>query len=185
MNRFTTTLLAAACALTAAAGAAQGANFSQHEYDALKEDIKAGFKAERRACGQQSGNARKVCLERARGGERVALAQLQLNYTGLAGDEAALHRAEYRAQYGIEKQRCAELAGSQKEICLQTARTEYDKARADARMARRISQAVADDTRARLKADYELAREKCEALSGRDAREACIASAKASYNEGW
>ena len=147
-------------------------------------EVKANADGERRSCSRLAGNARAVCIDRVRGEERIALAQLQLSHTGAADDEFAFYQAQYEARYEVEKQRCADQSGKEKDICVQQARTERDKAKADARMARRINEAVAEDTRARLKADYELAREKCDLLSG-DPRGVCIQSARERLREGW
>lgn len=185
MTRFSIATCIGVCTLAVSATVAHaGANFSNNVYEAAKDDIKAHFKSEKRACDRLAGNAKDVCSERAKGGERVALAQLELDRSGSADDEIKLFKAQYQMRYDVEKQGCAEHSGAEKDICEQQARTRRDKAEADTRMARRISEAVADDTRARLKADYELAREKCNALE-RQAREACIVSAKARHAEGW
>lgn len=183
MIRFSIALLAVAGALSATVAHAEP-TFSKAAYEGAKEDIRSTFKAERQACGKLEAAAREVCVERTKGGEKVALARLQLNYTGSADDEFALYRVEYEARYEIDRQRCTQREGSDKDICVQQAKTERDKAKADATMARRINDAVADDARARLKADLALAREKCDALAG-DVRDACRASAKARFSEGW
>lgn len=185
MTRFSIATRFGACALSVAAATAHaGANFTNNAYEAAKDDIKATFKAEKRACERLEGNAREVCTERAKGGERIALARLELERTGSADDEIRLFKAQYEAHYEVEKQRCAERSGTEKDICEQEARTRRDKAEADTKMARRINQAVEDDERARLKADYELAREKCNALNGR-AKDACVDAAKARHAQGW
>ena len=183
MIRFLVALLAAAVMLPSVlAQAVPG--MTKPEFEKAKDGIKTTFEGERRACSRLAANTRETCVDRLRGEERIALAQLQLNYTGTADDEFALYQAQYEARYDVDRQRCAELAGKDKDICIQQAKTERDKAKADARMARRINEAVAEDTRARMKADYELAREKCDVLSG-DARGVCIDTAKARLKEGW
>jgi len=177
---------AAATALTAvlavAGAVAQAANFSKSSYDSAKGDIKATYKAERENCGALSGNAKDICIEQAKGREAVALAQLEYNYSGKAADEQKLYAARAEARFELAKQRCDDLGGDAKDVCLRQARTEHDKARADIKLAQKVTSAIDEADRARMKADYQLAVEKCGQLAG-DAKDSCLASAKARYGE--
>lgn len=175
---------AAATALLLLAGQAHATNFSKPVYKAAKEDLNVMYKAQKKACDSQTGNAKDVCVEVAKGQEKVAMAQLEYNYTGTAKDELKLYEAQYTANYNIAKEKCDDATGNDKDVCVKTAKGERDKAKADVKLAKKVTVATEDALEAHAKADYKVAREKCDALSG-DAKDACVASAKARFNVRW
>jgi len=179
MNKHATTALIAA-ALSLCAGMAQAANFSKSVYDGAKDDIKKTYKVDKDACDQLSGNAKDICVKEAKGREDVALAQLEYNYSGNAKDEAKLIEARYEARYDVAKERCDDRSGEAKDVCQREAKTSYEKAKAELKMNKKVAAAVDDAEETRVKADYKLAAEKCNTLSG-DAKDVCVNSAKARY----
>ena len=192
MTTFTTTPrstfirpLAVALAALLCLGTAQAAtNFSRDTYQGAKAEIKAGYKTDKAACVSLKDNAKDICVEQAKAGEKVALAQLEANYSGNPKDEAKLHTAQYEARYAVAKEKCDDQSGNAKDVCVQEAKTARDKAKADAKLTKTVTTAMATDVDAKMKADYKLAREKCDSLTA-NAKDICIASAKARYNERW
>lgn len=174
----------AAAALMLLATQAQASNFSKDVYKAAKADLQAMYKAQAKGCDSRSGNAKDVCVETAKGQEKVALAQLEFNYTGTASDELKLYEAQYKASYEIAKEKCDDAKGNDKDVCVKSAKGERDKAEADVKLAKKVTAATEDALEAHVKADFKVAREKCDALSG-DAKDVCVASAKARYNLHW
>ena len=174
-------IVAAVCA-AGAVGAAQAATLSKAVYNGAKDDIKASYKAEREACNGLAGNIKDVCVESAKGNEKVALARLEYDNTGDREDQLKWHEARFEARYDVAKEKCDDLAGDAKNLCVREAKTTHDKAKADLKLAKKVDDAVVDNDAVRMKADYKLAREKCDTLAG-DSKEMCVASAKARYNE--
>ena len=80
-------LIRTACllAFTGATAWAQ-AGISDAAYNNAKEQLKAAYKVERDACNTQAGNAKDICVETAKGREKVALAHLQVQHTGAQKD---------------------------------------------------------------------------------------------------
>jgi len=172
-------------ALLGAAGAqAATVNFSSAVYDAAKVDLKALYKTEHAACASLQANAKDICVETAKAHESVAMAQLAFNRTGTAKDEATLLEARYKAQYSIAKEKCDDLSGNDKKVCAQQAQSNRDKAKANLKQARKVEDAVEDAAAVTMKADYAVARVKCDALAA-DAKDVCVASSKARYNQRW
>ncbi|HEX2012490.1 MAG TPA: hypothetical protein VJN44_16300 [Roseateles sp.] len=170
--------------LLGAAGAVQAANFSKGAYDAAKADIESAYKTERETCKSLAGNAKDVCLESAKGREKVAKAQLEFNYSGSEKDQFKLMEARYEARYEVAKERCDDLSGNAKDVCTREAKTDRDKAKAEVKEGKKMSAAAEDAEAAQMKADYQLAKTRCDAMSG-EAKDACMASAKARYRENW
>ena len=125
-----------------------------------------------------------VCVEEAKGHEKIALAWLDYNYSGSTSDQAKLNEAIYEARYEVAKERCDDLAGEPKDVCQREAKTARDKAKADTKANQKIMEAQDDAAAAKMKADYKLAAERCDTLAG-ERKDICIASAKARYHEKW
>jgi hypothetical protein len=56
---------------------AQAANMSKEDYKAGKDRISASYKSDKAACDALSGNAKDVCMEEAKGKEKIAKAELE------------------------------------------------------------------------------------------------------------
>lgn len=184
MKLHTLTRISIAAAVLAFAGAAHANNFSHGVYAASKDNIKAMYKSEKDGCGTLSGNAKDICVEKAKGREQVALAQLEFNYTGKPKDEAGLYEAQYKADYAIAKEMCDDQSGNAKDVCLKEAAGARDKAKANLKLAKKVSAATDSAIETHMKADYKVAKEKCGAMSGNE-KDVCVSSAKAWYHDSW
>jgi len=173
-----------ATALVLMAGQAQAANFSKDVYKAAKQELDTLYDGQKKACNAQSGNAKDVCEATAKGQEKVAMAQLSFNQSGSARDETKLHEAQYSARHDIAKEKCDDLSGNAKDVCVKAADGERDKAKADLKLVKKVGAATEDAMEAHTKADYKVAIEKCDAQSGQ-AKDVCTASAKARFNVRW
>ena len=100
MTRSSAPRLLCALAFLGLAGTAS-ANLTKPVYSSAKDEVKAMFKAERDKCDSLSGNAKDVCVERAKGHEKVALAHL-------VGDP---QEGEYAARDNQNGQNRPDLAG--------------------------------------------------------------------------
>ena len=159
---------------------AQG--MSKPDYSAGKARLSAGYKADKAACALLAGNAKDICVEEAKAKEKVARADLEYAYSGKDSDRNKLRVAKADAAYAVARERCDDLAGNPKDVCVKEAKAAKISALADAKMGQEIGQArnaAADDKR---NADYKVAIEKCDALAG-DAKNACVAAAKASHGK--
>ena len=110
----------------------------------------------------------------------MALANLEYQYTGKAEDRNDYLEARYEARYKLAKEMCDDKSGNAKDVCIAEAKAEHDKAKADLKANKAVSQAESDALEAKLKADYKVASTRCDALSGH-AKDSCQASAKARY----
>ncbi len=181
---FASTLIRAACVLSTGAVclAASAANITPAAYDGARNELKSTYKAERDACGSMSGNAKDVCNDTVDGKEKVAMAHLQYLRTGDAKDMAKVVEARYEARYEVAKEMCDDQAGNAKDVCVAKAKADRDKAKADAKMKKATAEARNDAAETKDKADYKLASERCDAMSG-NAKDSCMASARARFNQ--
>jgi len=95
--------------------------------------------------------------------------------------KAAVAHAD--ADYKAAKQACDSRQGNDKDVCLKQAKADHTKAVSDAKAERKSNAAMADARDDKLTAQYKVAKERCDALSG-DAKDACIRDAKLKYHQG-
>jgi len=179
--------------VTAAKPMVPVAPISKDAYDTAVRNAETQNRVDKDACSSRSGNAKDICLADANGKEKVAKADAEAAYknTPTAREGARVTRAE--ATYSVAKEKCDELAGNTKDVCVKEADAALVKAKADAKVDR-----VAADTRQdsatkqadarkeanadKRDADYKVAIEKCDAVAG-PAKDSCVSTAKAQYGK--
>jgi len=161
---------------------------SKEAYDTAVRNAETQYKIDKDACGARSGNAKDICLAEASGKEKIAKADAEAAYknTPKAREDARIARAE--ANHNVAKEKCDDLSGNAKDVCVKEADATLTKVKADAKVDRVAAdtkddvamkeadarkQAAAD----KRDADYKVAAEKCDALSG-SAKSTCISEAK-------
>jgi hypothetical protein len=162
--------------------AAQAATMAKVDYKAAKTRISADFKAGKAACTPQSGNAKDICVQEAKAKEKVALAELEYSYTGKTNDGNKVMVAKAESAYAVAKERCDDSAGNAKDVCVKEAKAVEVKALADAKMGQVIGEARKDASAEKTDADYKVAVEKCDAMSG-DAKSSCVSTAKMNFGK--
>ena len=194
MNRTLIALFAAAG--LALAGAANAQTTTPHDKAARDQAIKAAdaqYNADKDACKSLSGNAKDICMQEAKGKEKVAKADAKAAYENTPKARESARVAHADATYEVAKEKCDDLAGNQKDVCVKEAKAQYTKAKADAkvdRVAGESSRNAVDKTASAKKeamedkrdADYKVAVEKCDALAGA-AKDTCVHDAKARYGK--
>ena len=164
------------------AQALYAANISRPDYTAGKDRIAAAYKADKAACKPLAGNARDICNEEATAKEKVALAELEFAHTGTRKDQDHIVTVKADTAYAVAKERCDDLAGNAKDVCVKEAKAVQTKALADLKMGQKVGAARSDAMADKRDADYKVAAEKCDMLAG-DAKTSCVASAKSKFGK--
>ena len=128
--------IAAAIALVFSAGAVAAPGMSKAEYKARKERIAAEHKTARADCDALFGNAKDVCRAKAGSKERLERAELEVEYKPGPKTRYYLTIARANADYAVAREKCDDQAGSDRKACLQNARAERSRAKADAKRGR-------------------------------------------------
>ena len=161
---------------------AQAATMTKADYTAGKPRISEDFKADKAACAALTANAKDICIEEAKAKEKVARAELEYGYTAKSSDQNKVLVAKAEAAYAVAKEKCGDKAGHAKDVCVQEAKAIETKALANAKMGKEIGAAKIDASQEKRDADYKVAAEKCDGMSG-DAKTGCMAAAKAKFGK--
>ena len=203
MNTFTIKAAALGIALAFSAGAmAQG--ITKTEYSANKDRISAEYKTAKAGCSSFSSDAYDICDAQATGNERVAMAELEASYKPTTTNHYKVGVARAEADYGVAKQKCDELSGNSKDVCMKEAKAAQTSAKADAKAQMKTTDAnvTADEktdaarnaagkestaarkeaTTDKLDADYSVAKTKCDSYAGA-AKDTCLDRAKIRFGK--
>lgn len=182
----------------AGAGAAQTnvpmtAPMSKASYTQAVKDADAQYKVDKEACSSLSGNAKDICVAEAKGKENVAKAEAEAAYkhTPKARENARIAHAQ--ASYNVAIEKCDDLAGNRKDVCVKEAKSELVKGKANAKVDRvaadtnkesatKQAEARKDASADKREAEYRVAIEKCDALAGA-AKDTCVSNAKARFGK--
>ncbi|MFT3800323.1 MAG: hypothetical protein QM766_03815 [Burkholderiaceae bacterium] len=131
-----TSLKTSLAAILMASVGAHAANMSAEAYSAAKKQIDATYKSEKAACDAMKGNAKDVCVEQAKGREKVAKAELEYQHSGSESDQLKVTTAKADADYAVAKERCDDREGKDKSACVEEAKAARDRVLADVKMQR-------------------------------------------------
>lgn len=186
MNRINLTALATALMLAVSGGAFA---MTKAEYKASKDEASAKYKSEKAACKSMSGNAKDICMEEAKGREKVAKADAEAVFEPTDRHRYDARLTKAKAVYNVAKEKCDDQTGNAKDVCRKEAKAAFVSAKADAKVAKKTADAGNDKVAARKDAaedkrgaQYNVAKEKCDALAG-EAKSNCVKDAKAKYGQ--
>jgi|SRR5690348_8798538 hypothetical protein len=190
MSKLMISLLAAAgIAFAGASNAADNKGMSRDAYKAEKDKIESQYKVDKDHCGSMSGNAKDVCQKEAKGKEKVAKAELEANYKNTDKARADVVKAKADAQYDVAKEKCDDLSGNQKDVCVKEAKAAHVKGKGDAKVmkvsdktAEKRADARKDASEDTRDAQYKVAVEKCDAMTGA-AKDTCVKNAKTRFGK--
>ena len=183
----------AAAAQTYPIKTASTATMSKSSYAAAKQSADAQYKVDKDACASLSGNAKDICVAEAKGKDNIAKADAEAAFTNTPKTRQSARLAHAQANYDVAIEKCDDLAGNPKDVCVKEAKSAFVKAKADAkvdRVAADTSQDAAakqadarkEATTDKRDAEYKVAIEKCDALAGA-AKDTCVSNAKVQYGK--
>ena len=151
-------------------------------YDQAKSSAKATYDADKKACDAMNGNAKDICVAEAKAKRTKTEVNGEAAYKNTPkAREHAIHESA-EADYKVAKERCDDKTGNDKDVCVKEAKAVMIKAKVDAKATQKGTEAKMDANKDKRDADYKVAAEKCDAMSG-DAKSACMTSAKARFGK--
>jgi len=192
-------------ALCCTAGSyAMAQNISKADLKLGKDKISATYKLDKTACDSLSANAKDICIAEAKGKEKIARAELEASYEPSVKKQYEVRIAKANSTYAVAKEKCDDLAGNSKDVCVKEAKAADVAAKADAKVQMKTTDANAkanekasaaqaearsdnkdatkDAAKDKMEADYKVAAEKCDSLAGA-AKDNCIAQAKVRFGK--
>jgi Mg-chelatase subunit ChlI len=166
-----------AATLMALAGGVSAASMSKQEHKAAKAGAESEYKLAKATCGSLSANAKDICMAEAKGREKVALAEIEAAYKPTAKNRDQVRLAKAQAIHAVAVQKCDDMAGNPKDVCVKQADATHTAAKADVKANKQVAEARKDASIEKRDAAYSVAREKCDALAG-DPKDACVKEAK-------
>ena len=82
----------------------------------------------------------------------------------------------------MAKEKCDDLKGNAKDVCVKDAKAAHTRAKVDAKANQKVTEVRKDATEDKRDANYALAKERCDALAG-DAKTKCVNDAKARFGK--
>lgn len=169
------------------------ATMSKESYKAATKNIDATFKSDKEQCKPLKSNTKDICMAEAKARQKIAKAEAEADYQGTVKARTAARVARADAEHSVAKEKCDDLAGNGKDVCLKEAKAAYVSAKADANADRKVSDAnksankTANEARRdagedKRDAEYKVAIERCDAFSG-DAKSRCVKDAKARFGK--
>ena len=166
---------------------------SKDAYTQAKTKADAQYQIDKDACSSLSGNARDICVVEAKGKDSVAKAEAQAAYENTPKSRENARIAHAQAKYNGAVEKCDDVAGNRKDVCIKEAKADRVKGKADAKVDRVTADTRKDtatkQTEARneanadvREAEYKVAIEKCDALAG-PTKDSCISGAKVQFGK--
>lgn len=151
------------------------------------------YKVDMDACAAFGGNAKDICVADAKGHAKMAKADADAAYANTPKARQSARVAHAQAAYDVSVERCDDLAGNRKDVCVNEAKAELVKRKANANVDRvaadsnreaatKQADARKEATADKRDAEFTVAIEKCDALAG-PAKDACISTAKVQYGK--
>ena len=162
------------------------------EYKAEKDRISSEYKSAKDKCASLKANAKDICKSEAKGIEKVAFAETESKYKPSPRNTEKVGMAKADAMYDTAKEKCDDLAGNSKDVCVKDAKVGYTKAKDDAKIAKvaadtsaskneKLADVKKDASADERQAMFKAANERCDALAGAP-KDACQNDAKAKFS---
>lgn len=176
------TTLAALTLALCCGGASAAVDEAKLVHKQAQASAAANYKMARARCDAIAGNPKDVCVAEAKA-QRVRTeqeAQAYYKNTLKAYTSSRMKIAE--ANYDLDKAKCGALAGNEKDVCISQAKATLVASEADAKADKKAMEARADARDDKRAAEYQVAKEKCDAFAGAT-KDSCMSAAKAQYGK--
>ena len=149
-------------------------------YHSAKDAAKAQYEQARAHCDALAGNPKDVCVAEAKAARVRAEADATAQYKNTLRAYTKARQDIAEADYAVDHSRCEALTGNDKDVCIKQAKATRTAALADARADKKVIEARSNAREDKRIAEYKVAAEKCDALSGTP-KEQCVSAAKTRF----
>ncbi len=164
---------------------------SKAEIKTEGDAIAAQYKSAKAKCDGLKANAKDICMAEAKGAHDVSKAEFEVRQNDTPKTRNNVRVIKADADYGVAKEKCDDLAGNAKDVCVKDAKAMLVTAKADAKAdlesgnAKRganekVSEARKDAAEDKRDANYAAAKVRCDKFTS-DTKDRCIADAKVQF----
>jgi len=164
---------------------------SKTEIKTENDQIAAQYKSAKAQCDSLKANAKDICMAEATGANRVAKAELEAHKKDSPTTRYNVRVAKAEAAYAVANEKCDDLAGNAKDVCVKDAKAALTTAKTDAKADMKVgaanrgasetaTAARKDASQEKRDANYAAAKERCDTYAG-EAKDRCITDAKARF----
>ena len=161
------------------------------EYKTEKDRISGDYKVAKDKCSSLKANAKDICISEAKGVDKVAKAELEAKYEPSSKHTQKVSMVKADTAYATAKEKCDDLSGNAKDVCVKDAKVVHVKAKEDAKIAKVSSDTSANKSEKMTdikkeagteerQAMYKAANERCDSLAGTP-KDNCQKDAKVKY----
>jgi len=111
-------LMALAVTAAMAAMTPSYAAMTKDSYKSTTKQIDATFKADKEQCKSLKANAKDICMAEAKAKQKIAKADAEADYKNTDKARAAARKTRADAEYDVAKEKCDDLAGNAKAVCM-------------------------------------------------------------------
>ena len=151
-------------------------------YKSANDTAAADYKMAKAKCDTLTDNKKDVCIAEAKAARVFVEANAKAQYKDTVSARTTATKDIADANYDVEKAKCGSQTGNAKDVCIKAAQVNKVAAVSNAKADKKVVEARTDAREDKNTAEYKLAVEKCDAMTGA-AKDACVASAKKQFGK--
>lgn len=151
-------------------------------YTAAQKAAGTEYKLARDRCDSLTGNPKDICIAEAKAARVHTEANAKAEYKDTVTARTSARKDIADADYDVEKSKCGSMAGNEKDICIKQAKSNKVAAVANAKADKKVVDAREDANDDKRTAEYKVAMEKCDALTGQG-KDNCVSVAKSKFGK--
>lgn len=182
MKRLFITILMTAASIGFTSTASAAMNEKKATYEAAKDKADSEYKTAAAQCASLTGNPKDICMAEAKAVRTHSKTAANVEYKNTLKARTDARKENAEADYKVSHEKCESKTGNEKDVCMKEAKSDKVAAMSDAKATKKVVEARTDARDDKMTAEYKVAMEKCDALSG-STKDSCVASAKGKFGK--
>lgn len=181
MKKVLALVLISSSSLLLASSAIAASTEAKATYADANKMAGTNYKEAKAKCDGMTDTPKSICIAEAKAARTTMEANAKAEYknTVKARTDARVDIA--KANYDVSKAKCDALVDNAKDVCVKEAKAALVTAKGNAKADKKVSDARTDAHDDKVKAEYKVELEKCEALTA-EAKNTCVAAVKTKYH---
>nr|WP_314859554.1 hypothetical protein [uncultured Undibacterium sp.] len=147
-----------------------------------KIKAEADYKIASAKCTSLTDNAKDIRVAEAKAARIHTEENAQANFHNNLSARTNAIKKIADADYEVDKAKCMAMVGNDKDVCIKKAKSSKVAAVATAKADKKVIEARSDEAQVKKDAEYKVAIEKCDAMTG-GAKDTCVSNAKKKFGK--